>query len=169
MTVSAIHDSQGRVVGASTLARDITERKQAADALAEAEERFRRAFAQAPIGMALIDLDGRFGQVNQALCGITGYEPWQLERMSAEAIMHPDDLGAVLDALPAIRSGEQTLYTTQKRFAHASGHAVWVSLQVTLIHGRDGAPLRLLASGAGHHRSQATTRTGSRTSPITTL
>jgi diguanylate cyclase (GGDEF)-like protein/PAS domain S-box-containing protein len=144
MTVSAIHDSQGRVVGASTLARDITERKRAADALAEAEERFRGAFAQAPIGMALIDLDGRFGQVNQALCGITGYERGQLERMSAEAIMHPDDLGAVLDALPAIRSGEQTLYTTEKRCVHASGHAVWVSLQVTLIHGRDGAPLRFL-------------------------
>ena len=41
VTISPIRDSHGNVAGASTIARDITERKRAADALAEAEERFR--------------------------------------------------------------------------------------------------------------------------------
>ncbi|MGH2885089.1 MAG: PAS domain S-box protein, partial [Solirubrobacteraceae bacterium] len=144
VTVSPIRDSQGRVVGASTVTRDVTERKRIADALVEAEARFRGAFDAAPIGMALIDLEGRLERVNEALCVITGYEREQLEGMSGDALMHPDDVGAYGEAFAAVRAGEQSLYHAEARYVRATGYPVWVALQLTLIRDLDGEPLRLI-------------------------
>ena len=79
--------------GVLAAVRDVTERKRRRAAVREAEERFRRAFDEAPIGMAMLDLDLRFVRVNEALCEITGYSREQLEATSLEAITHPDDLG----------------------------------------------------------------------------
>ena len=145
LTVSPIRDMQGRVIGASTVARDVTDRKRAAEALAEAEERFRGAFDGAPIGMALIDADGRFSRVNEALCGITGYLRGQLEGKRIEDITHPDDAGAEHEELEAMRAGERQVQKAERRFVHASGHPVWVALQTTLIRSSEGRPLRFLA------------------------
>ncbi len=54
VTISPIRNAQGDVVGASTVARDISERKRATVALVAAEERFRGAFEEAPIGMVML-------------------------------------------------------------------------------------------------------------------
>jgi diguanylate cyclase (GGDEF)-like protein/PAS domain S-box-containing protein len=144
VTASPIRDSHGEIIGVSTLARDVTDRKHAADALAEAEERFRGAFEEAAIGMALLDLGGRFTRVNQALCAITGYARGQLEGMMADAITHPDDVQTEREALAMIRAGDQTASQAERRYIHADGHAVWVAAQITLIRDRAGAPLRFL-------------------------
>jgi len=144
LTMSPIMDATGRVVAASTITRDVTERKVVADALVVAQERFRSAFEEAPIGMALIDLDGRFTKVNEALCAITGHASRQLEGLSADAITHPDDVQLEREALARIRAGEQTLHTTERRYIHASGHPVWVAAQIALIRDRLGAPLHFL-------------------------
>ena len=44
----------------------------------ETEQRLQAAFDYAPIGMALVALDGRWLQVNRALCNITGYSEQEL-------------------------------------------------------------------------------------------
>ena len=53
LTVSPMRDARRAIVGASLIVRDITERKRAEEALREVQEGFRRAFEDAPIGMAL--------------------------------------------------------------------------------------------------------------------
>jgi PAS domain-containing protein len=62
--------------------------------LRESEERFRLAFEHAPIGKALIGLDGRYEQVNRAMCELTGYTETELRARTDAAITHPDDLAA---------------------------------------------------------------------------
>ena len=64
-TISPIRNRRGEVTGASTVARDITEQRRAADALAEAEERFRGAFEEAPIGMVMLTKQLRVLRVNE--------------------------------------------------------------------------------------------------------
>jgi PAS domain-containing protein len=54
--------------------RDITEQVQAEVALGQSEERFRRAFEDAPTAMAMVGLDGRFQRVNPAQCRLFGYQ-----------------------------------------------------------------------------------------------
>jgi PAS domain S-box-containing protein len=74
--------------------RDISERRRIERALHESEERFRLTIDEAPIGMALIALDGRFVRVNRALCEIVGYSTTELAELTFQAITHPDDLDA---------------------------------------------------------------------------
>ena len=61
---------QGRLLGSGTIIRDRTDAEAANERLRESEERFRVILDEAPIGMALIGLDGRFVRVNRALCAI---------------------------------------------------------------------------------------------------
>ena len=77
LTVSPMRDARRAIVGASVIVRDRTERKRAEEAMREVQEGFRRAFEDAPIGMALFgvgaDERARLLQVNHSLCEITGY------------------------------------------------------------------------------------------------
>ena len=54
--------------------------------------RFETAFAAAPIGMAMVGLDGRFLRCNQALADLTGYAEDELTAMTFQDITHPADL-----------------------------------------------------------------------------
>ncbi|MDX1532494.1 MAG: PAS domain S-box protein, partial [Rhodothermales bacterium] len=68
-TLTAVRRSDGFAV----TFRDVTAQKEAAQALRESEERFRNAFADAAIGKAIVGTDGRFVEVNPALCALVGY------------------------------------------------------------------------------------------------
>jgi diguanylate cyclase (GGDEF)-like protein/PAS domain S-box-containing protein len=70
-------------------------RAEAADALERtrrSEAEFRDAFEDAPIGMAIVDLDGRFERVNHALAELTGYTTDELLELTLPDIaLVPDD------------------------------------------------------------------------------
>jgi diguanylate cyclase (GGDEF)-like protein/PAS domain S-box-containing protein len=148
VTVSPIRDDDGQILGASAISRDITERLTLQQTLRETEERFRGAFEEAPIGMALLGLDGRLTQVNGALCQILGYTSEQLVGMTVAAITHPDDRPAARRAHDEIRAGARTSFATEKRYLHASGHPVSCTVQATVIAAAaaaDGRPASVLA------------------------
>src|ERR1700712_2545255 len=65
-------------------------------ALRTAEQLFRTAFENAPIGLALVGLDGRFMRVNRSLCEIAGRDEADLLERTFQEITHPDDLDADL-------------------------------------------------------------------------
>jgi diguanylate cyclase (GGDEF)-like protein/PAS domain S-box-containing protein len=123
----------------------VGERMQSQAALAAAEERFRSAFEEAPIGMALTSTDFRFVRVNRALCHITGYTPAQLEGLPVASITHPEDLKADWEVRGAMLEGEMSSHRAEKRYLHAAGSAVWVMINSTLVRDADGAPLHFLS------------------------
>jgi diguanylate cyclase (GGDEF)-like protein/PAS domain S-box-containing protein len=128
------------------VARRLAEREIAERALAQAEERFRTAFAEAPIGMALTSLEGRFLQVNRALVQISGYDEEQLLALAfASELTHPDDRRADRRATLSMRGGETRIYDTEKRYLHAAGHTVWVAVHTTLIHDEHDEPAYFLS------------------------
>jgi diguanylate cyclase (GGDEF)-like protein/PAS domain S-box-containing protein len=117
---------------------DISDRRGAEEALREAEERFRLAFDENRVGMAIVALDGSFQRVNRSLCEITGYPPNKLVGKRFSEITHPDDLEADMQALREIVEGERYGYRREKRYIHAQGHQVWISLNVSPIYDSDG-------------------------------
>jgi diguanylate cyclase (GGDEF)-like protein/PAS domain S-box-containing protein len=142
--MAPLRDASGVIDGGMVLTQDITPMKEAQRELSNAEERFRTAFEQAPIGMGLISLDGRFMRVNEALCRITGYDEQQLLSTTVGAITHPDDLPADLAGRAQLLADEVTVFRTEKRYLHAAGHTVWVAVHATLVRDADGDPSHVL-------------------------
>lgn len=127
------------------ITRDITIQVDAEKRLRVAEERFRSAFDGAPIGMALTAMDGSWLRVNRSLSEIVGYPEDALIKMSWQRITHPDDLGTDEENLRQLAAGEIKSYAREKRYLHADGHIVWVSLSVSIVRSPDGAPLYFIA------------------------
>lgn len=135
-----VFDDSGNVVRLAGLAADITERKLADEALIESEERFSSAFEFAPIGIALVSLNGRWLKVNRALSNLIGYSEQELQAQTFQDVTHPDDLAADLNYVNQILKGEINSYQTEKRYVHKSGHIVWVLLSVSLVKDSHGKP-----------------------------
>ncbi len=125
--------------------RDATERVRGETTARVVAARFRRAFDEAPIGLAMLDLGGRFVQVNRALCAITGYTCEQLEATSLHAITHPADVGQaqleLASALVVGRDGQRS----ERRLVRADQRSVWVATGLTLLRDVEDRPQRLLA------------------------
>ncbi len=124
---------------------DITPRKRAEAALREAEERFRLAFEQAPIGMALVALHGRLQRVNRALCLLTGYGEDALLERSIDDLAHPEDIDADLEHMRDLLVGAINSYRVEKRLLTAAGHTVWTLLSVSVVRDAEGGPLHFIA------------------------
>jgi len=124
---------------------DITERKRAEEELRASEERFRNAFAHAATGMALTDLGGRFFEVNQAFCQITGYTEQELLVQDFPSITHSDDLPRNMDLMRQILAGTIPSYVIEKRYIHKQGAAVWVRISVSLLRDSRRQPQHLIA------------------------
>jgi diguanylate cyclase (GGDEF)-like protein/PAS domain S-box-containing protein len=125
--------------------RRLHERETAERARASAEKRFRTAFAQAPIGMALIELEGRFLQVNRALAEITGYPVGDLLAVPSGELTHPEDRHADEMALAFMRNGTMQVHDVEKRYLQAGGSVAWVSVHTTLVRDEDGEPAYFLS------------------------
>jgi diguanylate cyclase (GGDEF)-like protein/PAS domain S-box-containing protein len=138
---------------------DISERKRQEEVLAEAEERFRSAFDNAPIGMALVAPEGRWIKVNRSLCELTGYAETELLRATFQSITHPDDLDVDLALVEDVLAGRRRSYQLEKRYYHADGHLIWAMLSVSLVRDASGAPLYFIAQiedvSEGKRREQA--------------
>ncbi|MCV7073504.1 diguanylate cyclase [Mycolicibacterium rufum] len=101
---------------------------------------FAAAFANAPIGMAVIGLDGSFQRVNGEFCRITGYSSEALMGMTFQDITHPDDLDIDLAEASRLLAGDIASYQMDKRYYSQGGHVVWVRLSVFLVHDDAGEP-----------------------------
>ena len=134
-------DDAGKPVRIRGTRQDVTALRSREAQLREAEERFRLAFDEAPIGVALVALDGRWLRVNRALCQIVGYSAEDMLRLGFQDITHPDDVGADIEAIRRLLSGEIETNQVEKRYVHADGHAVWIQLNVSLARDDRGLPL----------------------------
>lgn len=145
LSISAIHDAHGNVIAVSSIARDITESTRAAASLRAAQERFRIAFEEAPIGMALVGLDRRFIEVNAALAQLLGCDGADLVGRDMASIDHPDDPEVDLTEVKSFIDGHTSYLGSDRRFQHADGHAVWITLSIACVRDGNGEPQHYLA------------------------
>jgi PAS domain S-box-containing protein len=133
-------DGDDRLRSASRISVDTAAHTDVESKLREAEDRFRGAFDSAAIGMALVAPDGRWQQVNPALCELVGYSEHELLGGTFQAITHPADLHADLAFVRQMLASEIKTYQMDKRYLHKLGHTIWIHLSVSLVRTSDGAP-----------------------------
>ena len=131
--------------GLAVYFRDITERKESERQLRETEERFRSAFDNTPVGMALVSLEGRYRQVNPAMCEILGYPEEELLGLTYRELTYPEDYEMSMAQVHRVEAGEQEDYSLEKRYVRAGGYPVWVSLSVSLVRDPGGEPSYYIA------------------------
>ncbi|WP_437285527.1 PAS domain S-box protein [Sorangium sp. So ce406] len=125
--------------------RDIAQRKRDAQALRESEERFRLTFENAPIGMAIVGLDGRFIRVNHVFCEIVGYAVDELSRLRFQDITHANDVDTDVELVERLRRGEIPRYQLAKRYVHKNGAIIPVVLHASVVRDEKGEPIHYIA------------------------
>ncbi|MER8185517.1 EAL domain-containing protein [Kitasatospora sp. NPDC094015] len=112
-------------------------------ALRASESRFRAAFADAGIGMALIDADDHIIEANPAFAAMVGREPNELVRLHIHQIIDPEDAPRRL-YLELLR-GERDRLRVEKQLKHRDGRTVLGKVTISLIRDGAGRPLYTLA------------------------
>lgn len=138
-------DSHGRPLSLHGVNVDVTAVRRAQEALAQSEERFRRTFEHANVGVAHVALDGSFIRVNDWLCNLLGRDEATLTALSFQDITHPEDLETDLDLVRQVLAGERASYTLEKRYLRPDGETVWADLSVSLLRDRAGVPLNFVS------------------------
>jgi PAS domain S-box-containing protein len=112
-------------------------------ALRENEQLFRRAFEDAPVGVALVGVGERAGQVlrvNRALCEITGYTEQALLETTLESMAQVTQAGEA-DLLPRVLAGEAPSCQVEATLGHAAGEQVPALLGASLVHDAHRHPM----------------------------
>jgi PAS domain S-box-containing protein len=122
-------------------ARDITERKRAEEALRESEERFRAAFEEGAVAMALTALDTTLLKVNSSFCRMIGFSELELVGRSFLEITHPDDRAPNLVGSRRLASGEISSFRMEKRYFRKDGVVVWADMNMASVRDAQGRPL----------------------------
>ncbi len=109
------------------------------------EDLFENAFHNAPIGMALVGLDGTFLKVNGAFCRLVDYPEERMLALDFQTITHPEDLNTDMDLLRRLLAGEIRNYDMDKRYVRADGTIVWVHLSVSMVTDAGGDPRHFIS------------------------
>lgn len=137
--ITTIRDENGNLRGFSNATRDITDRKQAEDALRFSEARYRALFRDNPCMIFTLDEKLMTLSVNPTCSDQLGYAINELEGLSALNIFHEDDRPTVTEQLRLCLQNPDQVHRWQFRKVRKDGAVLWVEEIAQVIHDLAGA------------------------------
>ncbi|MFZ3063063.1 MAG: PAS domain S-box protein [Actinomycetota bacterium] len=128
LTSSPVRDLLGKIVGASTIAYDITKLKQVEDALKESMENFRAVAANANDGIVIIMGKGTFVYANKRAAEIAGFSQAELLKLGIKDLAHPDELNKLMERYKKRLEGKPVPRTYETVIQRKDGKSVPVEL-----------------------------------------
>ena len=132
LTISPIQDVSGRIIGASTIAQDITELRRAAEVLKESEKKYRDLFENANEAI-FVAQNEKLVFINPMLTKLFGYSAAELSAKPFIAFIHPDDREMVIDRHRRRLKGESLPSTYSFRINRKDGSIRWTELSTVVI------------------------------------
>jgi len=145
ITYSLVRDIHGEIIGATSVSRDITQKKLLEDAVQRSEELFHAVFDRGTVGIAMISRNLRFERVNPLFAQMLGRSESELRGMEVSAVTHPDDVERGTQLTMSLLRNEIPSFSYEKRYLRKDGESLWAHLTATAIPNSDGTPALGLA------------------------
>jgi len=101
---------------------------------------FHSFFVHSPVGMVLMDLEGRLLRSNAALQTMLGYTLTELGNQYLSIYLHPEDSLSYVENLAALQEGAVPFFETENRFHRKNGEVAWWRVTLSLLRDQAGAP-----------------------------
>ena len=145
LVVSPILNAAGQIIGASSITRDITERKEAEEALRKSEIQLARTRAFSLIMVAHIGIDGRWLQVPPRLCELLGYSEEEMLQLTSGDVTYPEDFDEERNLWQDLVLGGIKSADLEKRCVTKDGRLLWLGLNYSIVADTEGHPVHFLA------------------------
>lgn len=142
---SPLHDKDGQVVGVVVTDHDITDRKYVEEVLRENQRLFTSIFDTALAGIAVLNADGRYIQVNRAFCDIYGYYASELIGRPFSLVFRPADQAQERLMHERLMAGD--IYDPRSEWTaiHKDGREIEITAYSNLLVREDGQRFRVVA------------------------
>ncbi len=134
-----LRDQNGQPVGILGVTRDITERKQAEEALLESQAKYKALFDCTLYGLYVHDFEGRFIDANTAALNMLGYTKEDLRSFTISSLIAEDQLPMVRERIEEIKETGFQRTPTQFKVKKKDGNYIWVEIDASAIY-REGKP-----------------------------
>ncbi|HSV85050.1 MAG TPA: PAS domain S-box protein, partial [Levilinea sp.] len=181
-SISAVRQTDGKLLYLVVIAEDIDERKRAVEELRQSEARFKAIFENSAVGMGLMSLDRIVLDSNPAMCKMLGYSREELIGQSPAIVTYPEDFPSSTESFKKLISGEDSHYISERRYVRKNGEVFWTQISMSVVRDPQGQPLYLvglindidaqkraaekLAAQEAEHRQQLEQRIAERTEEL---
>ncbi|GAB3281928.1 PAS domain S-box protein [Parasphingorhabdus pacifica] len=117
---------------------DITSRR-------ESQLLWKRTLENAPIGIALLDLDGFWTEVNDRLCDLVGYSREELRTMHLADLTGEEDQNRVAELLEDLRLGRRTSGSLEVLYRHRGGQTFWMLIRLSVMPDANDQPAYVIS------------------------
>ena len=139
-SLAVARDDAGNPQYVISVVEDISERKQAEDALRASEETLRATFSQAGVGIFITAPDQRYLQVNDKYCDMLGYTREELLQMSITDVLHPEAIENAHANRNKLIRGELQTVNHERQLLRKDRSLIWVNYATSLARGQNGEP-----------------------------
>jgi PAS domain S-box-containing protein len=145
-TSAPLRDHEGSVIGAIETLQDITERKQAEEAVKQSERRYRNLFDSASEAIFIRDIEGRIIEVNQAASDLTGYTIDELASMNIRQLLTSESFDIAMEMQRRQIEGETASQRFELEIIRKDGATAFIEVAISLITGSgNGKPVGIQA------------------------
>ncbi len=146
VTIFPVKDSEGKITNAVIQHMDVTERKRAEEAFAEATRRLELAVGASNVGLWDWNLETNRIFFSREWKTQIGYADHEIsnELDEWESRLHPDDLNQAIKTVHDYLGNPRRDYVNEFRFRHKDGSYRWIRAQASLLRNEEGKPVRML-------------------------